>query len=42
VRESDGGILRQVIAAHTHAEVDHGAARQAFLQQYFKSHLDPF
>lgn len=42
VRESHGGILRQVITAHTHAEVDHGAARQAFLQQYFKSHADPF
>lgn len=41
VRESDGGLLRQVIAAHTFTEVDHGAARQAFLQQFFKHHADP-
>ncbi len=42
VRESDGGLLRQTIAAHTHTEVDHGAARQAFLREYFKTHADPF
>jgi len=35
VRESDGGLLRQIIDAHTHTEVDHGAARHAFLQHYF-------
>ena len=38
VRESDGGILRQVVAAHTSTEVDHGAARQAFLKQFFEDH----
>ncbi|HWU77363.1 MAG TPA: carboxylesterase family protein [Rhodanobacter sp.] len=42
VRESDGGLLRQVIAAHTHVEVDRGAARQAFLQRYFETHHSPF
>ncbi|MEO6800311.1 MAG: carboxylesterase family protein [Rhodanobacter sp.] len=41
VRESDGGILRQVIAAHTRTEVDRGAARQAFLQRFFRNHPDP-
>ncbi|MDE1893345.1 MAG: carboxylesterase family protein [Pseudomonadota bacterium] len=41
VRESDGGLLRQVIDAHTHTEVDRGAARQAFLQRYFATHADP-
>jgi para-nitrobenzyl esterase len=41
VRESDGGILRQVIAAHTHTETDRGAARQAFLREFFKDHADP-
>lgn len=35
VRESDGGLLRQIIAAHTHTEVDRSAARHAFLQEYF-------
>jgi para-nitrobenzyl esterase len=38
VRESDGGLLRQSIDAHTHTEVDHGAARHAFLQHYFATH----
>ncbi|MFA6230850.1 MAG: carboxylesterase family protein [Rhodanobacter sp.] len=41
VSESDGGLLRQTIAPHTHAEVDRGAARQAFLQEYFTTHADP-
>jgi len=41
VSESDGGLLRQTIAAHTHTEVDRGAGRQAFLQEYFKTHADP-
>jgi para-nitrobenzyl esterase len=41
VRESDGGLLRQVIDAHAHVEVDRGAARQAFLQTYFKTHRSP-
>lgn len=40
VRESEGGLLRQVITAHTFIEVDRGAARQAFLQQFFKNHAD--
>ena len=40
VHESEGGLLRQVIAAHTFTEVDRGAARQMFLQQFFKSHAD--
>jgi len=40
-RESDGGVLRQVIGAHTRTEVDRGAARQAFLQRFFKHHADP-
>jgi para-nitrobenzyl esterase len=42
VAASDGGLLRQVIAADTHAEVDRGAARQAFLQQFFATHAAPF
>ena len=41
VRESDGGLLRQVIAAHCRTEADRGAARQAFLQAYFATHADP-
>ena len=41
VRESDGGLLRQVIAAHTRTEVDRGAARQAFLQRFLQTHADP-
>ncbi len=41
VSKSDGGLLRQTIAPHTHTEVDRGAARQAFLQEYFKTHADP-
>lgn len=35
VAESDGGLLRQTIDAHPHTAVDHGAARQAFLQQFY-------
>ncbi len=42
VRASEGGLLRQVIDAHTHTEVDRGAARQAFLQQFFVHHRAPF
>lgn len=42
VRESDGGLLREVIDAHAHVDVDRGAARQAFLQVYFKTHGSPF
>lgn len=42
VGESDGGLLRQTIDAHTRTEVDRGAARQAFLQQYFTTHSAPF
>ena len=41
VREADGGLLRQVIAAHCRSEVDRGAARQAFLQAFFATHADP-
>ncbi len=39
--ESGGGLLRQTIAAHTHTAIDRGAARQAFLRQFFKTHADP-
>ncbi len=42
VRPEDGGLLRQTIAAHTRTEVDRGAARQAFLQQFFVHHRAPF
>ena len=42
VSESDGGLLRQTIDAHTHTAVDHGAARQAFLQHYLATHKAPF
>ena len=42
VRPSDGGLLRQVIDANAHTEVDRGAARQAFLQQFFVHHRAPF
>lgn len=42
VQPGDGGLLRQAIAAHTHTEVDRGAARQAFLQQFFVHHRAPF
>ena len=38
VRASKGGLLRQTIDAQTRTEVDHGAARQAFLQAYFATH----
>jgi para-nitrobenzyl esterase len=33
--ESTGGLLRQTIDAHPHSVVDNGAARQAFLQQFY-------
>jgi para-nitrobenzyl esterase len=42
VQESNGGLLRQTIDAHTRTEVDHGAARQAFLQQFFATHVPSF
>ena len=42
VRASGGGLLRQVIGVHTHTEVDRGAARQAFLQQFFATHASVF
>jgi len=35
VAESDGGLLRQTIDAHPRTVVDHGAPRQAFLQQFY-------
>ncbi len=38
VRVSDGGLLRQSIGAHTHTMVDHGAARQAFLREFYATH----
>ncbi|MCW8808874.1 MAG: carboxylesterase family protein [Rhodanobacter sp.] len=38
VQASEGGLLRQVIGADTHTEIDRGAARQAFLQQYYVTH----
>lgn len=42
VRPSDGGLLRQTIDAHPRTTVDRGAARQAFLQQWFRDHAAPF
>ncbi|MEP6897630.1 MAG: carboxylesterase family protein [Rhodanobacter sp.] len=42
VKESHGGLLRQTIDAHARTEVDHGAARQALLQQFFATHEWPF
>ncbi len=42
VRAAEGGLLRQVIDAHTDTEIDRGAARQAFLQQFFVHHRAPF
>jgi para-nitrobenzyl esterase len=42
VRPSDGGLLRQTIDAHPRTRVDRGAARQAFLQQWFRDHAAPF
>lgn len=42
VSESAGGLLRQSIDAHAHAEVDRGAARQAFLQGFLAKHAAPF
>jgi para-nitrobenzyl esterase len=38
VVESDGGLLRQTIDAHPRTVVDNGAARQAFLQQFYANH----
>ena len=35
--ESAGGLLRQTIDAHPHSAADNGAARQAFLQQFYAS-----
>ncbi|HEY0198764.1 MAG TPA: carboxylesterase family protein [Rhodanobacter sp.] len=42
VKDFDGGLLRQTIDARTRTEVDRGAARQAFLQQFFNTHAPPF
>jgi para-nitrobenzyl esterase len=42
VEESGGVLLRQTIDAHTRTEVDRGAARQVFLQQFFATHAPPF
>jgi para-nitrobenzyl esterase len=42
VKDSDGGLLRQTIDAHVRTEVDRGAARQAFLQQFFATHVPTF
>ena len=42
VRAADGGLLRQVIDAEPHTEIDRGAARQAFLQKWFVDHAAPF
>jgi para-nitrobenzyl esterase len=42
VKDSDGGLLRQTIDAHARTEVDRGAARQAFLQQFFAHHDWPY
>ncbi len=36
--DKTGGVLRQVIDAHPHTEVDHGAARQAFLRAWYPTH----
>ncbi len=41
VRDSHGGITRQTIDAATHAGIDRGAARQAFLQSFLATHQDP-
>lgn len=38
VAASDGGLLRQTIDAQPHATVDRGAARQAFLREYYAGH----
>lgn len=35
VHQSHGGLLRQTIDAHARTQVDQGAARQRFLQDYF-------
>ena len=40
VRERDGGVRRQTSVSLTHSEVEHGAARQAFLQGWFARHQD--
>ena len=41
VAASQGGLLRQTIDVDTHTEVDHGAARQAFLQRFLSTHANP-
>ena len=41
VREEHGGLLRQTIDADTRTEVDRGAARQSFLQQFLADHDNP-
>jgi para-nitrobenzyl esterase len=42
VKDSGDGLLRQTIDAHSRTEVDHGVARQAFLQKIFASGPPPF
>jgi len=42
VKDSDGGLLRQTIDAHSRTEVDRGVARQAFLQKFFATHVPTF
>jgi para-nitrobenzyl esterase len=42
VKDADGGLLRQTIDAHSRTEVDHRAARQAFLQKIFAADPPPF
>jgi para-nitrobenzyl esterase len=41
VKVSGSDVLRQVIDVRTHTEVDHHAARHAFLQRFFATHPDP-
>jgi para-nitrobenzyl esterase len=41
VAASQGGLLRQTIDVDTHTEVDHGAARQAFLLRFLSTHANP-
>jgi para-nitrobenzyl esterase len=38
---SGSNVLRQVIDVRTHTEVDHHAARHAFLQRFFAVHANP-
>ncbi len=40
-REVHGGIARQTIDADTRTEMDHGAARQAFLRDFLAEHRRP-